>query len=177
MGLGNPGKRYAFTRHNLGFMCLDVLAQRQAICLAHLQECRSEVGRKGELTLAKPLTFVNRSGVAVNLLMQKLEIEPSDLLVIHDDLDLPLEKLRFKKGGSSAGHKGVESIIEALGTPEFLRLRLGVDRPSGDAVDYVLGEFLSYEKETVKEVVEYAAGAVEYMLAFGQDQTMNKYNQ
>jgi PTH1 family peptidyl-tRNA hydrolase len=157
-------------------MCLDVLAQRQAIHLAPSREFRSEAGRKGELTLAKPLTFVNRSGVAVNLLMQRLKIEPSDLLVIHDDLDLPLEKLRFKKGGSSAGHKGVESIIEALGTPEFLRLRLGVDRPPGDAVDYVLGEFLSYEKETVKEVVERATRAVEYMLAFGQDQAMNEYN-
>jgi len=158
-------------------MCLDVLAQRQAISLAHLREFRSEVGRKGELTLAKPLTLVNRSGVAVNLLMQRLKVEPCDLLVIHDDLDLPLEKLKFKKGGSSAGHKGVESIIEALGTPEFLRLRLGVGRPAGDAVDYVLGEFLCCEKETVKEVVECAAGAVEYMLAFGPHQAMNKYNQ
>ena len=176
MGLGNPGKRYAFTRHNLGFMCLDALTQRQAIHLTPSRECYSEMGRKGELTLAKPLTFVNRSGVAVSLLMQRLRVKPSNLLVIHDDLDLPLEKLRFKKGGSSAGHKGVESIIEALGTPEFLRLRLGVDRPSGDGVDYVLGEFLSYEKETVKEVVECAAGAVEYMLAFGEDQAMNKYN-
>jgi len=157
-------------------MCLDVLAQKQAICLTPSREFHSQVGRKGGLTLAKPLTLVNRSGVAVNLLMQRLKVEPYDLLVIHDDLDLPLEKLRFKKGGSSAGHKGVESIIEALGTPEFLRLRLGVDRPSGDAVDYVLGEFLCYEKETVKEVVECATKAVEYMLAFGQDQAMNEYN-
>ena len=177
MGLGNPGKRYASTRHNLGFMCLDLLAQRQAIAFAHVRECHAEVGRREEIVLAKPLTFVNRSGRAVNMLMQRLGIEPCDLLVIHDDLDLSLGKLRLKRGGSSAGHKGVESIIHELGSDEFLRLRLGVSRPVGSTVDYVLGEFSPPEEEMVKEVVERASSAVEYMLTFGEDRAMNKYNQ
>jgi len=189
VGLGNPGKVYAHNRHNMGFRCINYLARLHSISMKRHQ-CRSQVG-SGEIAgtevlLAKPKTFVNLSGGAVGSLMRKHKIPVNDLIVIYDDLDLPPGKLRLRPGGSAGGHKGLESIISALGSQDFCRIKVGIGRPvreDGTAIadedgiiSYVLGDFTPQEEETIKPVIARVAEAIECILTEGITAAMNRFN-
>jgi PTH1 family peptidyl-tRNA hydrolase len=188
VGLGNPGKTYAHNRHNAGFRCLNYFARLHSIRFDHRQ-CRARVGTgevSGEkLLLAKPRTFVNLSGQSAACLVHKHDIPLSDLLVIYDDLDLPLGKIRLRQGGSSGGHKGMNSIISALGSEDFPRIRVGIGRPpqaeeqsiSEDAVvNYVLSDFFPQEEAIIKPIIINVAEAINYFLIQGIEAAMSKFN-
>lgn len=184
VGLGNPGKAYAGNRHNVGFRCIDRLAAEHRIPVRErrlrLKPIKAVFGR-GEVAvtpvvLAKPLTFMNLSGTAVAQLVRRLGVSPDDVIVIHDDMDLPLGKLRIRRGGSAGGHKGVTSVIDSLGSDGFIRIRIGIGRPDGDEIAHVLGDFTADEKSMVTETVERAAGAVSCILGDGIEAAMNRYN-
>jgi len=187
VGLGNPGKTYAHNRHNAGFRCLNYFARLHSIRLDHRQ-CRAKVGIGeigGEkLLLAKPGTFVNLSGKSVACLVRKHNIPLSDLLIIYDDLDLPLGKIRLRQSGGSGGHKGMNSIISALGSEDFPRIRVGIGRPqaeeqsmSEDAiVHYVLSDFSPQEEAIIKPIIIKVAEAIDYFLSQGIEAAMSKFN-
>lgn len=180
VGLGNPGSEYDGTRHNIGFEVIDELAQRFGAKAK--SRCKSQVyeieyaGKK--LFLQKPKTFMNLSGDAVKALRRKEKLNPSEILVVYDEMSLPLERMRIRLGGSPAGHNGVKSMIERLATKDFYRLRLGIGRPQneGNVSDYVLSKFDDVELPSVKEVVEHAADAVLMLCSESCEATMNKYN-
>ncbi len=185
-GLGNPGYRYALTRHNVGFWVIDYLSRELKI---PLQTCRRQffMGRGSylgcELLLMKPLTFMNRSGLPVAKLAQEHKIALQDVLVIHDDLDLPLGKIRLKGKGGSGGHNGIQSIIFHLQSENFKRLKIGIGRPPttgdkqvADTADYVLTSFGKEEEEVIEEAVSRAVEAVLHFIAYGLNETMNKFN-
>ena len=187
VGLGNPGKTYARNRHNVGFQCLSYFARLHSIAFDRRQcQARAGIGRaSGEkLLLAKPGTFVNLSGKSVACLVHKHNISLSDLLVIYDDLDLPLGKIRLRQSGSSGGHKGMSSIISALGSDDFPRIRVGIGRPqvegrplSEDAiVSYVLSDFSPEEEAIIKPVVARVSEAIDCFLTQGITAAMNKFN-
>ena len=187
VGLGNPGKTYAHNRHNVGFRCLNYFARLHSIRFDHRQ-CRARVGiakvRGEKLLLARPGTFVNLSGKSVAGLVRKHDIHLSNLLVIYDDLDLPLGKIRLRQSGSSGGHKGMNSIISALGSKDFPRIRVGIGRPqsekqfiSEDAiVNYVLSDFSPQEEATIKPVIAKVSEALDCFLTQGIEAAMNKFN-
>jgi peptidyl-tRNA hydrolase, PTH1 family len=187
VGLGNPGKGYSHNRHNAGFQCLNYFARLHSIALDHRQ-CQAKVGigkvSGDKLLLAKPGTFVNLSGQSVACLVQKHHIALTDLLVIHDDLDLPLGKIRLRQSGSSGGHKGMNSIITALGSEDFSRIRVGIGRPqvqgrplSEDAIiNYVLSDFSPDEEALIKPVIARVSEAVDCFLTEGITAAMNKFN-
>jgi PTH1 family peptidyl-tRNA hydrolase len=189
VGLGNPGKAYAHNRHNIGFRCINHLARLNSIPMKGHQ-CRSQVGTGKivgvEVLLAKPKTFVNQSGEAVERLMRKYNISIDDLLVIYDDLDLPLGKLRLRPGGSAGGHKGINSIISALGSEDFPRIKVGIGRPTKEdgtaitdedvIVGYVLSDFTPQEDAAVKSAIAKAAEAIQCVLTEGVTAAMNKFN-
>lgn len=181
VGLGNPGREYRETRHNIGFMALDAVSQALHAGLGRLQSRAlvSSVTFNGyRLILAKPQTFMNLSGQAIASLMRFYKLQLGQLLVIHDDLDLPLGTLRLRPGGGSAGQRGLASTIQQLGTQDFPRLRLGIGRPPGqmDAADYVLQNFPSAERELLKQVLDRAVEAVQAFVQIGLDQAMNEFN-
>jgi PTH1 family peptidyl-tRNA hydrolase len=187
VGLGNPGKTYAHNRHNAGFRCLNYFARLHSIHFDHRQ-CRARIGigkvRGEKLLLAKPGTFVNLSGESAAGLVHKHKIPLSDLLVICDDLDLPLGKIRLRQSGSSGGHKGMNSIISALGSEDFPRIRVGIGRPqaekqsiSEDAiVNYVLSDFSPEEEAIIKPVIARVSEAIDYFLTQGIEAAMSKFN-
>ncbi len=177
VGLGNPGREYLETRHNVGFMLLDRLAARERADFRAEKAWRASVARTGDLFLCKPLTFMNLSGEAVRGLSQFYKIAPADLLVVADDMALPLGKLRLRPGGSAGGHNGLRSIIEHLGTNEFPRLRIGIGaaRP-GEAVGYVLGRFAVAEREEVENALIAAEAAIAYLREKGLQAAMNACN-
>lgn len=179
VGLGNPGKSYVNNRHNVGFQCLDHFARVHRIPLKE-RKARAKVGM-GEVVgtpvvLAKPRTFMNMSGEAVRRLVREFRVPLEDLLVIYDDLDLPLGKVRIRQRGGSAGHKGGQSIIASLGSQDFPRIRVGIGRPDGDEVAYVLSDFTAEEKEIVNEAVATVADAIYAILTEGIEAAMNRYN-
>ena len=186
-GLGNPGRIYAHNRHNAGFRCLNYFARLHSIRFDHRQ-CRARVGigevRGGKLLLAKPRTFVNLSGNPVACLVHKHDIPLSDLLVIYDDLDLPLGKIRLRQSGGSGGHKGINSIISALEGEDFPRIRVGIGRPqageqsiSEDAiVNYVLSDFSLQEEKIIKPVIATVSEAIDCFLTQGIEAAMSKFN-
>ena len=181
VGLGNPGPRYANNRHNVGFQCLDRLAQAHG--LAFQKRENKALSARGqiagvEVILAKPQTYVNLSGQAVERLAWSYQVPLEDILVIYDDMDLPLGRIRLRPGGGAGGHKGVRSIIEHLDSRDFPRLRVGIGRPPGrmDPVDYVLGDFTPEERPVIEEAYERAIAAVECWLREGIVAAMNKYN-
>ncbi len=189
VGLGNPGRIYANNRHNIGFACLNYFARKQGIRFDKKQ-CRARTGtgevEGSKVVLAKPQTYMNLSGQAVSRLVNKFNIKLSDLIVIYDDLDLPLGKVRTRLGGSSAGHKGVESIITELGSQDFIRIRVGISRPEptedasqiseSDIVRYVLSDFTPDEKQTIKPSIDKVSEAIFCLLTEGLMAAMNKYN-
>jgi len=187
VGLGNPGKTYAHNRHNVGFQCLNHFARLHSIHFYHRQ-CRARVGigevRGEKLLLAKPGTFVNLSGKSVAGLVQKHKVPLNDLLVIYDDLDLPLGKIRLRQSGSSGGHKGMNSIISALGSEAFPRIRVGIGRPQADEqsmsedaiVNYVLSDFSPQEEAIIKPVIAKVAKAIDCFLTQGIEAAMSKFN-
>jgi peptidyl-tRNA hydrolase, PTH1 family len=182
VGLGNPGIEYQFTPHNLGFLAIDRIAQQCGVEVRNRQ-CRALTARavigSEPVLLAKPETFMNLSGVSVRELIAQHELRPeSDLIVIYDELDLPLGMIRIRQRGSSAGHNGMESLIGALGTQEFLRIRLGIapDRKISDGVKYVLTPFRKKELKVVDEVLDTAAEAVNVILKEGPAAAMNRFN-
>lgn len=180
VGLGNPGSEYAGTRHNIGFEVVDRLAAYYNVAFRPLprKKMMTAVTQVEEtiVTLAKPYAFMNQSGPVIQTLLKLLKLPPNASLVVHDDLDLPLGRIRLAPGGSSGGHKGVESIITALGTTGFARFRIGIGRPVGDAAGYVLSRFFPEEQEAVRVVLETAVTVVDCVLREGLDRAMNKFN-
>ena len=183
VGLGNPGIEYQFTPHNLGFLTIDRIAQRCNVDVGsrRCQAATAKVKVGGhEVLLAKPETFMNLSGLSVRKLVEDLGIEPANsLIVVYDELDLPFGTLRIKFRGGTAGHNGIESILGALGTEDFIRIRLGIqpDHPVRDGAKYVLSQFKKSQLEAVDDLIERAADAVEAILKDGLAAAMNRFNQ
>lgn len=181
VGLGNPGARYADTRHNVGFMVATRAAGRAGIALKRqgYQGCYG-VGRMvgEEAAVLLPQTFMNRSGASVAPACQSLGVASGDLIVIHDEIDLPFGCLRIKTGGGHGGHNGLRSIIDVLGHGNFVRVRLGVGRPpeGGDVSGYVLNGFASGERRQLDKYLDSATDALEFLLQRGPDEAMNAYN-
>ncbi|MEP7082339.1 MAG: aminoacyl-tRNA hydrolase [Chloroflexota bacterium] len=181
-GLGNPGERYRFTRHNVGFRVVDLLADRWGLTAAGrvrdgaaVLEARRE-DPIGDVLLVKPMRYMNHSGPPLRAALRQTEVDvTSDLLVVTDDIDLPLGRLRMRRSGSAGGHNGLRDIISTFGTNEFSRLRVGVGR-SGDAVGHVLATFGPDERELADEMVRVAADAAERWLAEGIEAAMNEFN-
>lgn len=181
VGLGNPGREYELTRHNIGFMAIDELAKRWNISLNE-QKFKGVFGAgfvNGEkVILLKPLTYMNLSGESIRPLMDYYKIDVEDFVVLYDDLDIPVGKLRLRMKGSAGGHNGVKSTISHLGTQEFQRIRMGIGRPKNGmkVVDYVLGRFTSEEIPDVNHSIEKAADACEEWLNKPFLQIMNTFN-
>jgi len=179
VGLGNPGREYRGTRHNVGFEVIDALAKRYRIPVRSKRN-KALVGEgliAGEpVVLAKPRTFMNLSGTSVAGLARRYRLTPEEVLVIVDDVNLPLGRLRIRPRGSAGGHKGLKSIIRHLGSEEFARLRMGIGSPNRAAVDYVLSKFKRAERSSVRAMVRQAADAVTTFLAEGIESAMNEFN-
>lgn len=182
VGLGNPGIEYQFTPHNLGFLTIDRLADQRGVEVRN-RHCRALTARavigSEPVLLAKPETYMNLSGMSVRELVEEHQVKPeSDLIVIYDELDLPFGAIRIRQRGSSAGHNGMESVIGALGTQEFLRIRLGVapERKVSDGAKYVLTPFRKGQLKTVDETLETAAEAVNVIVKEGPAKAMNRFN-
>jgi PTH1 family peptidyl-tRNA hydrolase len=186
VGLGNPGRSYARNRHNIGFSCLNHFAHAQGIRLDK-RKGLARIGRgkvaANEVVLARPQTFMNNSGQSVSRLVEKFNIDPNDLIVIHDDLDLPLAKVRISFGSSSGGHKGINSIIKEIGTKDFIRIRIGIGRPNkpqvseDDIIAYVLSDFTPAEKRAIDRIVPRVTEAILCLLTDGLTKAMNQFNQ
>ena len=181
VGLGNPGPEYENTRHNAGFMVVDLLAENLRVSYWR-DEAGAKVGlvRFGDddLVLVKPQTFMNVSGKAVRKLLEAYEVDAADAIIVHDDLDLPEETVRVKRGGGHGGHNGLRSLSEALGTGEFPRVKVGIGRPPGrqDPADYVLEPMRREVAERLESMVPHAAQAVLHILEHGIDSAMQEYN-
>jgi PTH1 family peptidyl-tRNA hydrolase len=189
VGLGNPGRIYAQNRHNIGYRCINHLTKLYSIDIKRRQ-CHSQVGSgkiaEVKVVLAKPQTFVNQSGEAVGCLIRSYDVTPNDLIVIHDDLDLPLGKLRLRPDGSAGGHKGIGSIISVLGSEDFPRIKVGIGRPTKvdgtvitdeDAiVNYVLSDPTPREDDIIKSAIAQVAKAIQSILTEGITAAMNKFN-
>ena len=180
-GLGNPGPRYQNTPHNIGFKVVDELARRSSIRLLRAEgDTLVGSGRLGlgSVILAQPQTFMNNSGLGVGAVLRYRKLTPENLIIVHDELDLPFAALRIKKDGSAAGHNGVKSVIAALKTDEFTRVRVGIrpDDLKQNAAVYVLAPFGDEQTQDVEEMVSYTADAVESIVAEGADRAMAKFN-
>ncbi len=182
VGLGNPGEEYAAHRHNVGFRVVEALARAHGLHflrhkVARARLARGQIGGRAVI-LAKPQTFMNLSGQAVGRLSRAYDLSPERILVVYDDLDLPLGRLRLRPAGSSGGHKGVQSVIEALGTQAFPRLRVGIGRPPTgvDPVEYVLQPFGREQGPILAEAVGLAVAAIECWLAEGIVAAMERFN-
>lgn len=181
-GLGNPGERYRLTRHNVGFRVVDLLADRWGLTgegrvrdgVALMEVHRPEP--VGEVLLVKPMRYMNASGGSLRAAMRQTDVDvTSDLVVVADDIDLPLGRVRLRRSGSAGGHNGLRDIISSFGTNEFARLRIGIGR-TGDAVDHVLATFKPDERELADEMVQVGADAAERWLLDGIDEAMNVFN-
>lgn len=181
VGLGNPGSEYAKTRHNVGFMLIDALAEHLNISLwkdkFNAQIAEGRIGIE-KVILVKPQTYMNNSGEAVGPLMRWYKLEPEDVIVAHDDLDIPAGAVRIRKKGSSGGHNGIKSLIAHLGSENFARVRLGIGRPlpGWTVVNHVLAPFPAEDKVEVDKAIKYLVPAVECIVKESLDLAMNKYN-
>lgn len=188
VGLGNPGRIYENNRHNIGFMCVNHFAKLYGIKFDR-KEGKARTGAgvvAGEsVVLAKPQTYMNNSGDSVKRLLDRYKLSPADLLVIHDDMDLPPGKIRLRQNSSSGGHKGASSIISYLGTQDFIRIRIGIGRPDAErsspfseeeVISYVLSDFTAGEKKVMSEVIHRVSEAIKCLLAEGLEKAMNGYN-
>ena len=184
VGLGNPGKKYQKTRHNIGFRIIDTLAKKYDFPdFEFSKKFNAEINKTviggQEIILAKPQTFMNLSGKMVCSFLKSYKLKPNNLIVVHDDVDLPFGKIKITIGRGSAGHKGVESIIKELKTKNFIRLRIGIKPEFGkpkNVEKFVLQKFNREEEKVVKEVIQNAAEAIETTLEEGQEKAMNRYN-
>ncbi|MFC1914868.1 aminoacyl-tRNA hydrolase [Chloroflexota bacterium] len=190
VGLGNPGRGYAHNRHNAGFICLNYFAKTEGIRLDKKQcQARTGIGEVAgnNVVVARPQTFMNLSGKSVARLINKFAVNHDDLLVIHDDLDLPLGRIRIRSGGGSGGHRGVDSIISELGSPGFVRIRVGIGRPQtssgspeiceADISAYVLSDFSPEEKQIITQLLLKVDAAIITILSDGLTAAMNSSNQ
>ncbi|MFU8795826.1 MAG: aminoacyl-tRNA hydrolase [Dehalococcoidia bacterium] len=187
IGLGNPGTAYARNRHNVGFRCVNHFARLHSIRFDRKQ-CRARIGTGGAgsqaLLLAKPMTFMNLSGASVACLVSRHRVPLADLLVMYDDLDLPLGKIRLRQGGGSGGHRGMNSIIAALRSEEFPRIRIGIGRPRTEAehfdsdavINHVLSGFSAEEEAAIKPVIARVSQAIGCFVTEGIEAAMNRYN-
>ena len=182
VGLGNPGIEYQFTPHNLGFLAVDRIAEQCGVRVDN-RHCRAQTARTRiaghEVVVAKPETFMNLSGAAARELVREYEVHPAQALVLlYDEMDLPFGSLRVRPRGRSAGHNGVESVIDALGTQEIMRIRMGVapDHPVGDGARYVLSQLKKAQLAVVDQVLDSAAEAVRVILGEGVQAAMNRFN-
>lgn len=188
VGLGNPGRQYDKTRHNVGFDAVDRLAQTWQISIAEHKRFNGLFGEGmtpfgNKVRLLKPLTFMNRSGQSIRAVVDWYKVPPSSVLVVYDDMDLPVGRLRLRLSGSAGGHNGMKSTISHLGTQEFPRLRIGIGSPrQGSAnpdvpvVSHVLGKFSPHEKQCIEEVMYWVVGAIELSLKEGVAKAMSLYN-
>jgi peptidyl-tRNA hydrolase, PTH1 family len=180
VGLGNPGSQYARTRHNIGWRVVDRIADRAGWAgRGRQRDASTVVGgryRSLDLTLVKPLTYMNESGLAVRKVLARERAPLSDLLVVADDFALPFGKLRFREGGGAGGHNGLRSIIDELGTEKFSRLRIGIGEPDRTAIDHVLSTFTPDEAARLDELVDAAADAVEAWAREGTNKAANRFN-
>jgi PTH1 family peptidyl-tRNA hydrolase len=185
VGLGNPGPRYAATRHNVGFRVIDELARQCGVPASAFKErFHGEVANarlgNADLLLLRPQTFMNESGRSVQAACTFYKVKPSELIVAHDELDVPFSEVRLKQGGGDGGNRGIRSVTSALG-PDYVRIRLGIGRPPpdfrGDVADFVLQAFASTELATVDQMVTRAAEAVSLVTSLGLEKAMNRINQ
>lgn len=180
IGLGNPGKKYQKTRHNIGFQVINEFAKENDFPSFEFNKyCYADISKKDDIILAKPKTFMNLSGKAVKSLTNKYKVPLFNLWVIHDDIDLPLEKIRISKNRGAAGHKGVESIIHELKIKNFVRLRIGIinrELRIKNAEKFVLEKFTEREEKIVKEIIKKTCQAVEFTLRQGIEKAMNRFN-
>ena len=189
VGLGNPGRGYANNRHNIGFICLNHFARKHGIRFVKKQgKARIGIGEVagGKVVVARPQTYMNLSGQSVSRLVKKFDISHDNLLVVHDDIDLPPGKIRIRQDGGSGGHKGIDSIVAELGSQDFLRLRAGIGHPSSiegstetfkdDIISYVLSDFTPDEKQIIAQVIPRVSEAILCLLTEGLTAAMNKYN-
>jgi peptidyl-tRNA hydrolase, PTH1 family len=186
VGLGNPGQEYSTNRHNIGFLCINHIARSHRIEMDKKQN-KARVGTGSiagnQVVLAKPQTYMNLSGESVLPLMQRYSVKKEELIVIHDDLDLPLGKIRIRPDSSAGGHNGIKSIIGSLGTQNFIRIRVGISRPQSEnddkmvsIKDYVLGDFTETDKPVIDETIKRVGDAVVTLITAGLHPAMNKYN-
>lgn len=180
VALGNPDKEYEMTRHNFGFMALDSLAEKKELnWIKHKQSnsliSKWEEGRE-KITLAKPLTYMNNSGEAVQALKKFYKVPINRIIVIYDDIDLPFGKIRISKNRSAGGHKGIDSIITHLKSKDFKRIRMGIGPQKGKAEDFVLKKFSQEEKKQLKEIIDTSHLVLEEIITQGFDIAANKYN-
>ena len=180
VGLGNPGRKYEATRHNIGFMTVDEIARIKKVSVKETGEGYLSGSSKAdgeEVILAKPMTYMNRSGEAVRRLLADYKGNLQDLVVIHDDMDMALGRVRIKTKGGHGGHNGVSSIIDRIGTNRFIRIKIGIGRRAGvDPADFVLGRFDSDELTVVDDTVRRAAEAAFYLVSNDIKNAMNRYN-
>ena len=181
VGLGNPGRKYRFTRHNTGFLVIDELASRNGVDLEE-RRYKARFGRglikEHEAILAKPLTFMNLSGLAVGRIMKVFNLKEKDLIVIHDDVDIDFGRIRIRHGGGHGGHKGIESIQDLLGDSGFTRIKVGIGRPKEytDLNDYVLEPFSDDERIPLREIIGRATESVETLICEGVQVAMSRFN-
>lgn len=187
VGLGNPGPEYAATRHNVGQLVADELARRSgsAFSVTRKINCQAATARWGgvgpasqQVVIVKPLSYMNLSGGPVSLAARYYDVEPARVVVVHDELDVPFGAIRLKLGGGSAGHNGLKDVTKALGTPEYVRVRVGVGRPPGrqDAADFVLSGFSATERKELDLLVALAADAVEDVVAKGLLEAQQRFH-
>lgn len=180
VGLGNPGKEYECTHHNIGFMALDEIAKSYNVEFSFeskFQAYVAEIRVNGKKHfLVKPTTYMNLSGHAVRLLMDYYKVEPKDILMIHDDMDFPCGTIHIRKSGSGGGHNGVKSMVKEVGTTDIPRIRVGIGKANKDIVDYVLSKFSKSEMEQLKPAIELMPNICEDFINNGIDYIMNKYN-
>mgnify|MGYP001160966895 CR=1 FL=1 len=181
MGLGNPGRKFGMNRHNVGFMCVDYLSRLWGIRLyrRNLVVIGQGTVESEDVVLVKPRTFMNNSGVAVQYLISRFGVSKDDFLVIYDEMDLPLGRIRIRPEGSAAGHNGMKSIISVLDSQRCARIRIGIGRPdsSKDDIGYVLGSFTKQENDVVERSVARVAQAIGILLVDGIEDAMNQFNQ
>lgn len=181
VGLGNPGREYSQTRHNVGFMAVDELAKRWGLSSWRSKfdaETAEYRGGDEPVLLVKPQTYMNLSGVAVGALLRWHKLKPEDVIVIYDDLDLAVGRLRVRGQGGAGGHRGIESLLVHLGKDTFARVRIGIGRPpqGWETADYVLGRFTPDEQPLITGAIDRAAGAVDSLLKYGITKTMNDFS-
>lgn len=181
VGLGNPGKQYKNTRHNIGYLMLDELAKRENVKFSKKMKFKGQfiqtIIKNEQVILLKPITFMNLSGQSVQLVKKFYNINDEDILVIYDDLDLPTGKIRFKQKGSSGGHKGIKSIISCINSQDFHRLKIGIDRDDNiPVVDYVVGKFTKDQIDNIAKVIDISLDALDNWISNEITFVMNKYN-